>query len=277
MTRLALNLPDADYRAAPGVSASSLRPLRGTPADYAYAIANPQPSSPSQALGTLVHLAVLTPDLWGRVRVAPDVDRRTKAGKDAYSAYVHTLDAGDILATAEDRNLAFAMVDAIERHPIAGRWISPDAGHAEASLFWQDSTSQLDCKARLDLLRRDGWIVDLKTTREEDLSAVSWAREVARHDYHVQLAHYWAGAHAVATLGETQPPAGWAWVVVSSVAPHHVAVHVADGRWLEIGERERRRRLETLAECRRSGVYPAYPDPQSCEPPRWLLNSDDNR
>lgn len=269
MSAIHLGLADTAYRALPGVSASSLRPLGRTPADYRWARDNPRESSPSQVLGTLVHLAVLTPDEWPRVAVAPDVDRRTKAGKETLAEWTAHLAPEDIVATAEDRDRCNAMVDALSRHAVASSLLAAD-GDSEVSVEWDEDPVGA-CKARVDRLRRDGWVVDLKTTRETDLSASAWSREVVRYDYHVQIAHYLAGLDILARDGHCPTPQGWAWVVVSTEAPHHVAVHVASSSWRDVGERERRRRLSVLAECRTTGNWPAYPDPISSGPPRWLL------
>lgn len=268
MIRIAHGLPASEYRASPGVSASGLFALAESPADYRERLANPRPSTPAQALGTLVHLALLEPDRWeDSVAIAPKVNRRTKAGKAQWAAWLER-SAGKIVATQDDRDATCRIIEAVDRDPAARSLIATD-GESELSIWWEvDGTL---CKARVDRLRHDGFLVDVKTA--SDANPKRWRDEAHRYGYHRQAAHYLDGLRSVATLGETPAPIGWAWLVVQTSAPWHVVVVVPSEQWLDIGRADRDRLLDVYRACEASGEWPGHAGVHHLDAPRWALTA----
>jgi len=84
MSQVIPDMPFSDYLALDAMSAHGLMQIERSPAHYRHAIDTPHAPTPAQALGTAAHMAILEPDHYeAHAHVAPNVDRRTKAGKAA--------------------------------------------------------------------------------------------------------------------------------------------------------------------------------------------------
>ncbi|QIT54127.1 hypothetical protein HC341_02175 [Aquisalimonas sp. 2447] len=257
----------ADYHAAPGVSSTILKDVLRSPLHCWARHIDPerQPSAASEAmkLGTAVHTASLEPERWDReIAVAPRVDRRTKAGREAWASFQEEA-AGRTVLTAEQAERAESMAEAVRGHPAAAGLLSD--GLAECSLWHAEGPE-------LVKVRPDWWapaaLVDLKTTR--DAGPAGFARQVAQMRYHLQAALYVDVVGSV--TGETLP---WYWIAVESEQPHAVAVYRADAETLARGRELYRRALALYSECRRSGRWPGYPESvQEIRLPGWALHDE---
>jgi len=75
-----------------------------------------------------------------------------------------------------------AMSEAILTDPLASKYLS-GKGEAELSLFWDDPKTGLRCKTRLDWLRYDDVIVELKSDANPE--PVAFGKKVYNMNYHV--------------------------------------------------------------------------------------------
>jgi hypothetical protein len=246
------NVPFSEYLAIRAISAHGLMLIDRSPAHYRASIEAPREASPAQALGTLTHLAVLEwPEYQRRVRVAPDVDRRTKAGKEADQAFrdalAETPDA--IIATHDQDRLARSMREAVMAQPYARALL--EHGQPEVTLEWE--ANGIRCKARPDWVC-DGHpvIVDLKTAR--DASAHEFARAAGNYQYHLQSAWY-SDAAQICGLGER----AFVFIAVEPDPPHGVALYQMDEEAMEAGRRRYERALATYRDCVETGEWPSYP------------------
>ncbi len=255
------------YDAIDAVNQSSLKALvRQSPMHYRHALEHPEAPSAAMELGTAVHLACYEPARFAEsVVAAPDVDRRTKAGREAYEAFQAEA-AGKIILAADDHDRVTAMQQAVLAHPAARRAVGL-AGDREVTLVWDDAETGVRCKGRLDHLSANATVVlDLKTTRNAHPAAFS--ADIDKLNYHVQAAFYVDGV--VATLGG-EPPS-FVFVVVESEAPHAVAVYELGAASIELGRIKYREALSVYAECRRTGRWPGYADfITEIEVPAWAL------
>jgi exodeoxyribonuclease VIII len=138
----------------------------------------------SMKLGSLVHALVLEPDTFSeRYALAPEGDRRTKAGKEAFEQFLTESEGKDVI-TSSDYETAQAMAESVREHPSASLLLRE--GDPEVSVFAELAGTA--CKCRIDWLRPDGILVDLKTTK--DASSSAFARSCASFDYPVQAAMY---------------------------------------------------------------------------------------
>lgn len=165
------------------------------------------------------------------------------------------------------------MRDAIMAHPMAGKLLSGE-GVAEASVYWTDPSTGELCRCRPDFWRKDGVVVDLKST--EDASPDGFAKSLVNYRYHVQAPWYLGGmaaAHAAGHFPEGfAAPRAFVFIAVEKRAPYAVACYALDAESLEIGTRLMRADLDTLAECRRTDIWPGYGDTlQQLGVPQWYL------
>jgi hypothetical protein len=134
-------------------------------------------------LGSLLHAILLQPSELSQFATMPDGMRR---GTKAYHDWRAKFDPGVIEVTEREYNQAVDMVQAIIRHPIAGKYF---AGRRvlETPVYGQLHGLEFQCKP--DLLHLDhGCIADLKTTRSLDDRSIKWA--IADYAYDLQAALY---------------------------------------------------------------------------------------
>jgi len=260
----AATLSNADYHAHSAVSKSHLDKVSRSAAHYwaAYLDPNREPPEPTPAmvLGTALHTAVLEPNLWDEQFVVPPqaFDRRTKAGKELAQAFEAEAQGKTVL-TPDDGDRIRRMADAVHQHP-ASSFLLDLPGTREASYFWTDDDTGLECKCRPDWHSADRRIlVDVKTTK--DASPREFARSVAAFRYHVQANWYQR------PFPEAEQ---FLFIAVESQAPHLVAVYAATPEMVAAGGRAADRDLRQIASCRLTGVWPGYSDQiQPIDLPAW--------
>jgi len=250
------NLPAAEYHAdKTRVSKHGLDLIHRAPAVYhARLLSPPEPRTPAQRWGTLVHLYTLEPENVAReTAITPTgIDRRTKAGKEAWEAFI--LEACGREPVTEDEHKELQIIaDTVHAHPTAGRILA--AGHpstAEMSLYWTDTDTGARCRARPDQVTTDALVVDLKTT--QNASADAFQRDAWKFRYHVQAAFY---LDALRTLGRSAE--SFVFIAVEKEPPYLVQVFVATDEFVDAGRAAYKSDLETYKSCLGSGLWPGFP------------------
>jgi exodeoxyribonuclease VIII len=132
----------------------------------------------------------------------------------------------------------------------------------EASTFWTDPATGVECRCRPDAILGNGMLIDLKTT---DDAGPGFQRSVAKYRYHVQAAFYGDGLGGM----EVRP---MVFIAVEKNAPHLVACHMISPDSLLAGREVYKRNLETYLECTKSGEWPGYPTTiNQIELPHWEI------
>lgn len=182
---------------------------------------------------------------------------------------------GMTVLSVETYEQLLGMAHSIASHPAANALLTGE-GVAEASVYWTDEATGELCRCRPDYWRRDGVLVDLKSTI--DASPEGFAKSIANYRYHVQAPWYLEGAQAAHDAGHGLEgyarPRAFAFVAVEKSHPFAVGVYVLDPDSLEIGAKLMRENLDTLAECKRTGVWPGYGDTlQQIGVPQYYLRN----
>jgi exodeoxyribonuclease VIII len=270
-------VPFEDYVAWDAANSHGLQTLiRQTPAHLRYELDHGgTEETEALAVGHLLHVAVLEPESWARgYVVAPHLDRRTKAGKAALAAF--EAEHQDATVVAPERHaLVSAMAAALLAHPTA-KEILAGPGVSELSLLWEEGG--MPCKARLDRvgqLGAEAVIGDVKTCT--DASRRTFERSVHTYGYHIQAAHYIAGAEAVVPQPAGNPRRRFLYICVEKTPPHCVAVYEIDDFALGEGDVLRRRALRAWMACRESGDWPGYgAGADIVSIPQWAIRSFDD-
>lgn len=178
-----------------------------------------------------------------------------------------------IVLTGEQWEQLHAMEAAVNAHPAARALLAAE-GRAELSAYWEDPITGLLCRCRPDYWRKDGILVDVKTT--EDASPEEFARSVVNWRYHVQSPYYLDGIAELADAGLLPEgyarPKAFVFLVVEKKAPYAVAVYALTPESMDMGRLEYRQDLDTLHECMTSGRWPGYGDAvQYLGLPEWYL------
>lgn len=244
-------MTEKEYRQHPAISRSELWKLRESPEKFQWYKQNPPEPTPALLFGQVVHKLILQPDsFFDDFAVAPDCDRRTKAGKAVYEDFL--ADVGDRQIVPRDlMEQAEAMAEAITRSPYAFRLLT---GKHETEHFWTDPDTGEACKCRTDVETEiDGelWCVDYKTT--QDASTEGFQLEANRFGYDFQAAYYSDGVEA-----STGRRPRFAFVAQEKTPPYAVNVFIADDDFIQRGEDVARELLGIYHYCKTTGNWYGY-------------------
>ena len=193
------------------LSVSALKQFAKSPNHYLAYVARKFKPTPAMAFGSALHTMVLEPHLFDeRYAVQPDLDKRTKAGKESYATFASSIGNREVLTGAQ-------MYQLNQTH--------------QAVLSNEDATSLLvNCKYEqviespiggvpfkgiVDALnKKSGYAIDVKTCR--DASPDQFQRDAYNLGYHLQ-----AAAYCLLTGVDR-----FYWLCVESDDPHNVAVYM---------------------------------------------------
>ncbi len=212
-----------NYFEAEGVSATLLKAIiQQSPVHAVERMKSFKPSA-SMVLGTAVHASILEADQYDKlIAVSPSVDKRTKAGKAIYAEFLAT--TGDKTVISEDQqDMVEAMTMAVMDHPQAKSLLDGCDKEVEKFFEYED----LKCKAKIDCVHSDGFIIDIKTTK--DASPDAFGKQSANLLYHLQMAWY------AKAIGRSHKDCDCYIIAVENSAPHGVAVYHYDRDALEFG------------------------------------------
>ena len=242
-------MTEKEYRSAEGINKSTLWELRKSPKHYQYILTHEREDTPAIKMGRAIHSAVLTPTAYKREwAIMPDgIDRRTKAGREEYEAFLTQAEGREII-TAQDAQTVKAISSAIRKSKEAMSLLK--GTRRERPIFWTDDEGN-KCKCRLDAVK-PGIIIDLKTTT--DASTEAFTREALKYGYDVQTAHYIEGYQAIS--GGKTPK--WYFIAVEKAEPYAINILKAGSDFIDHGMIRRRKLINLLRECSKSGVFPDY-------------------
>lgn len=247
------NMPMSMYHNADlGWSKSSLDLVNKSMAHYFASQETPKEQTDAMLLGSAFHAAILQPSLYKSEYVLmPKIDRRTKAGKEEYQAFISE-SKGKTCIDSEQAATVEAMIKSVLEHPIASALFQN--GEAEQSFFWIDETTGLKCKCRPDFLRHDKLVVDLKTT--SDASYNAFQRTIYSYRYHVQGAFFLDGIETVTKEKHEE----FILVAVETTSPYNVAVYRLDSESIAAGANAYRANLHTVkTHVKTKNAWPGYP------------------
>ncbi|MFA5379310.1 MAG: PD-(D/E)XK nuclease-like domain-containing protein [Dehalococcoidia bacterium] len=243
------NISHADYHALEYVSNSYLGRLDKVPAN----VKVKQEESAAFRFGRAFHINVLEPKLFdSQITVEPeDIDKRTKAGKIEYAAWLETA-SGKTVISADENQTIQAMTMAVYNHPFAKTIILE--GRSEMSVIWRDEKSGLMCRCRPDRIPDGdhGVIVDVKTAASADIH--SFTSSCIKYGYGRQAGMYIEGLNAVCNSKVD----AFVFIVVEKEEPYRVEVYTLEDMFIDWGRKEFHRLLEIEMECREKKFYPHY-------------------
>lgn len=248
-----VNLNSIEYHAHPALSHSRMKVFERSPLHFKHSMEYSRPQSDALDFGKLFHAAILEPEtIADAFVVAPEVDRRTKVGKEEYAAFI--ADAGSrTVVSADMMRMATAMTSSISDHPAARDIVfqAVAGGRLEESHVWTDKVTGLQRKSRIDAVLADGTVVDLKTTI--DASPRSFARSVLQYGYHTQAAYY-----ADAMTANRDDMKRFVIVAIEKTAPFAVGVYELDREAVASGRAQVENWMSQYIDCVTSGVWSSY-------------------
>lgn len=257
--RVIHDLPSAEYHACSALGSSTVRALlTSTPAHALYKLQHGEQSE-AQALGTAVHCAVLTPQLYSaEIAISPECDRRTKDGKETYARFLHSVGSRTVISLKQ-QEIVDRVWGAINECRTT-KALLDRCQQRELSLFHLDKCAT---KARLDAYSR-GIVIDVKTTR--DASRAAFERSISAYGYGIQAAHYRRVMEGV-NLAFTD----FIFIVVETEPPFGTAVYAMEDEVMDLYDPQVEQALTDWTLCQETQTFRAYPDEiQKVSVPRWL-------
>lgn len=240
-----LNISNADYHAAPGISSSSLKYLEESPLHFEKRHLFKK-TSQTLNMGSLVHALVLEPDITKtEFAISVKYDGRTTAGK-AAKAEFEAANVGKIIITEPEYEQACLMARNVLA--IAGGLF--EGGEAESSYFCEQDGLLLKC--RPDYLQQHLSICsDIKTTAR--ISDFDLRRTISEYRYDRSAAFY---TKTLAGLGIHVT--NFAFVFVESTEPYMVRIRMIDAESLLRARDEVDLLLATYTQYKLSGKGKYY-------------------
>jgi len=243
-----------NYDDIPAVRRSDLWQLKKSPLHYLYAVTHPSKSTVALEFGTAAHKYILEPEKFADAyAIAPKVDRRTKAGKAEWTAFIDQLGDKEPI-TEEDYMKIREMNEAVLANPTASALLK--TGAHEIPFRWTDPETGELCKCRPDCLTEyngEKYIVDYKTTTSCENG--HFERACRSYGYKLQAAMYTEGVFA-----DTLLQYRFAFVAQEKNPPYAVRVYFCDPGFVEEGLQQFRDLIELYHKCKTTGNWPGYED-----------------
>lgn len=261
-----------NYHADKRLSASGIELFRRDRRDYYSRVIEDKAAPPpteAMSFGSYVHALVLEPDtvgsrfvfpprrhdldpeLFGTDEGAKQVDRRTKAGKDAWRDFMASV--GDrLVVPIALADLAPGMLRALGAHEEAGPLLFGEGGINEHKLAWTCPETGRDMRGTPDRLL-DGVIVELKTDQcIEPTTGTAWRWYEA--GYHRKAAVYLDGLYELTGRNHV-----FRYVFVETSNRPRVAVWTleTDSPAVMVGRDEYQETIRQIQECEQSGEWRA--------------------
>ena len=251
-------MTEKEYNEAPGVRRSDLWKISESPEKYQWAIHHPIEPTPAMVFGAACHMFILEPEEWNKhYAVAPNVDRRTKAGKEAWEQFVADCE-GRSAVGMDDFDKMTAMEKALDNCKMAAALIHGE-GQTEEPFFWTDQDTGEECKVKLDRLIKDDAgryvVVDYKTAQSAQTD--KFCHVAVKLGYHLQAAMY---TEAVLRCKKLDYRPDFIFVVQEKDEPYSVNVIyvTADSSFMLYGVDKFRELIGTLHQCKITDYWPGY-------------------
>ena len=259
-----------DYHHGPGkesLSKGGLVQMQRSPAHYKAYMEEEQPSTPAMIFGADFHCAALEPELFKtRYVVAPQIDKRTKAGKEQFAELQLSLEENNqTIISQDDMDLINRMVDALFKNETAASLLS--GGLAETSIFWNHPKWGFGCKVRPDYLNKNHKVViDLKST--VDALPEAFSKAIANYLYHWQAGWYMAGVDEILPNEYSD----FIIIAIEKKPPFAVQNYLISKDDIYLAEEQIKPLLNRYAECLANDTWPGPPAKlQSIRLPNWYV------
>ena len=254
-------MSQADYRAAEGVSQSTLKAFGDAATPLHFKNAKPKKATPDMEFGTVCHAAILEPEKLhssyylkpkeypSKEKGKPDVMKPWSGNAKWCQEWVENHKDRPVM-THDDMALIPKIRDSVLQ--LSEFATALESGKTEVSFFKRDEEAGLMLKCRCDLIATDSaggsWIFDPKKVQSGRATPEAFAASIADYGYYIQAASY-------------------LWITGSSnfvFVPFDddgtsACQFRPDAEMLDLGFKEWRRLLKAYAHCVKENHWPGYP------------------
>ena len=263
-------MTEREYNQAEGVRRSDLWKMEDSPEKFKYFLEHPVEQTPAMAFGSACHKAILEPDDFGNeFAVAPNVDKRTKEGKETWATFIEQ-NAGKTIISRDDAEVIESMEAVLLLCQLAKKLIY-GKGETEVPFFWTDPETGEKCKVKLDRLvkyNRRWYVVDYKTTQCAE--TFRFNSDMWKLGYFMQAAMYTEGVMKAKKL-KKRP--GFLFVAQEKKPPYSVNVIEVSEEVMNAGVAKFHQLLDKLHACKVIDQWPGYLNgnvPNDAFVPGWM-------
>lgn len=224
------------------ISKSRLAKMSVCPAYFKWCEENPQDQSEEMVVGSAFHKLVLEPKSFDKEFVVmPPIDKRTKAGKEAYEVFLQSANGRQVI-TQEQYDTICGMRDSVMSNPYAVQLLK---GKHEKSMYGVDELTgeriktRPDCYREINIPNESGeiaekrvLITDLKSCRSAMYD--DFCRDVVKFSYDLQSFMYTDNASK--TLIVPIENVSFVFIAVEKKPPYLINILQADEFVLQRGE-----------------------------------------
>ena len=244
-------MTEKEYRKHPAISRSELFKISESPEKFKYYQEHPEEPTPALLFGQIFHAMALQPDkVWEQFAVCPNVDRRTKAGKEAFAEFEAAAE-GKTVVTLDMVEQATEMCEALNRNEFVVKLLN---GEKEKEFFWTDEMTGEECKCRVDVLTEIGEnliITDIKTADNAETEA--FIKAAIKYGYDFQSAMYSDGVK-ISTKREPL----FVFIVIEKKPPYAINILQADKILIRRGYDLFREYIGIYHDCKQTGNWYGY-------------------
>lgn len=246
------DISNEQYHASSGISRSKLMLLDKSPYHFWYETlsgqAVKQEATPAMNIGSAFHTLLLEPMKFQQeFSVMPNLDRRTKGGKEMYEEFLKESE-GKIVLTADQFSKVGKMADLVSKHEIVTTLL--DDAVFEQSIYWTDKETGLQFKTRPDIWSSK-MVVDLKTTN--NASSYAFMRSALDYGYYLQAGMAFEACKAIG-----KPFEMFVILACEKEEPHVPAVYIMKDEALQFGIDQFTKYKTRLKECFDSNKWEGY-------------------
>lgn len=260
-------ITNSEYHASSAISRSNLMDFQQSPYHYWYNklsnLKQEKEATPAMIMGELVHTLTLEPqESQKRFCIAPECDRRTKAGKATYESYLEL--KGDKISVKYDvMDIAIKMAAQVRLNEIASFLIQDSK--IENSIYFTHSITGLQCKVRPDAWK-DGIVSDLKTT--DNASFRAFQSSALKYGYFLQAGMIKQGLESIGLSLEQ-----FVFIAVEKEEPYAVALYPLDEESINYGSNLFDKLMIGLHDCQQKNEWPTYEN-KYLTVPAWAKNEN---
>jgi hypothetical protein len=252
-TGVHLDIPEPEYHALPGLSSTGIKKMLDAPAVFEQYQREGEKPRTVFDVGSAAHAKIL--GVGAGVIAYPD-EHLTPSGnvstKKAVTEWAAEQRTAGLIPVAPDQIAAVdAMAEAVLDHTDARILLTH--GQPEVSIIWDDPETGARCRGRIDYVRDNGLLVDLKTA--DGARPWNWAYKAEDHGYFEQRVHYGNGWEVL-----TGSAARFLTVVVDKKQPHLVFVAEYDEPTCDKAAENVQHAIDAYAKGIASGDWPRLPD-----------------
>lgn len=237
------------YDGIQALNYSGAKELLRSPAHYQSYLAQEREETKALRMGSLIHCAVLQPELLNEKFItAPEVDRRTKEGKETYAAFQSSLKPGMTVVSA-DESAECHLIASHAKLALERMGVTFD----QTELMFTTDHNGVQLKCAIDGVAGD-YLWDLKTT--EDASPAGILKSIRAYRYNLQ-AYFYRLCYETAF---ERRMLGFRFLFIEKTPPYATAVVEIGPELMSYAVSDFEKALQIYRECTTLNSWPAYPD-----------------